>query len=125
LLAPLPSLARIHFAARLCLSPYTVQDHLTAIFDKAGVRSRRQLVASLFFEHYAPRLGTPVAQRGWLTRRRRHVRSTHHLRSHRSSAPAGDKLCEKIIRPTVMARASACCCLPLTDLPTSRSIGIR
>jgi len=58
-------LARIHFAARLCLSPYTVQDHLTAIFDKAGVRSRRQLVASLFFEHYAPRLGTPVDQRGW------------------------------------------------------------
>jgi DNA-binding CsgD family transcriptional regulator len=41
-------------AATLGVSPYTVQDHLTAIFDKTGVRTRGELVGQVFLEHYAP-----------------------------------------------------------------------
>ncbi len=43
-------------AERLHLSPWTVQDHLKAIFEKTGAGTRGELVARLFFEHYAPRL---------------------------------------------------------------------
>jgi DNA-binding CsgD family transcriptional regulator len=38
-------------AGRLYLSPYTVQDHLKAIFEKLEVSSRGQLVARLFVDH--------------------------------------------------------------------------
>jgi len=47
-------------AQRLFLSPWTVQDHLKAIFEKTGTGTRGELVAHLFFEHYAPRLTEPA-----------------------------------------------------------------
>lgn len=51
-------IARGHDTAQiargLCLSGHTVRDHVKAIFEKVGVRSRGELVATLFAEHYAP-----------------------------------------------------------------------
>jgi DNA-binding CsgD family transcriptional regulator len=35
-------------AQRLFISPWTVQDHVTAIFDKVGVRNRRDLAGEVF-----------------------------------------------------------------------------
>jgi DNA-binding CsgD family transcriptional regulator len=40
----------------LYISEYTVQDHLSNVFDKVGVRSRRALLKRLFFDNLYPEL---------------------------------------------------------------------
>jgi DNA-binding CsgD family transcriptional regulator len=54
-------------AARLVVSGYTVQDHLKSVFDKTGVRSRRELVATILRQHYLPQAkhGRPVGPAGF------------------------------------------------------------
>jgi DNA-binding CsgD family transcriptional regulator len=54
-------------AQHLFLSEHTVHDYLKVIYAKVGVRSRAELTAQVFFEHYAPRLadGTNVSADGW------------------------------------------------------------
>ena len=43
-------LATREIAATLCITEYTVQEHLSHIFDKVGVRGRRPLLKRLFFD---------------------------------------------------------------------------
>lgn len=54
-------------ALALGVSPFTVQDHLKAVFAKVGVQSRAELVATLYVQHYEPRrnAGATPSPYGW------------------------------------------------------------
>jgi DNA-binding CsgD family transcriptional regulator len=60
-------LATREIADRLHITANTVQDHLKSIFDKTGVRSRRELVTTILQEQYLPRAMArrPVGRTGF------------------------------------------------------------
>jgi DNA-binding CsgD family transcriptional regulator len=60
----LRGLSTDEIAVELIVSPMTVQQHLKAVFDKVGVRSRRELTARIFSEHYRPGFVTGVSAAG-------------------------------------------------------------
>ncbi|MEQ8145345.1 helix-turn-helix transcriptional regulator [Streptomyces sp. OP7] len=43
------------------LSPHTVQNHLKSVFGKTDVRSRQDLVATLFARHNLPDMSPPAS----------------------------------------------------------------
>ncbi|MEQ4723723.1 helix-turn-helix transcriptional regulator [Nonomuraea sp. B19D2] len=47
-------LSTAEIATALFISPHTVRDHLKAVFGKAGISSRGELVAQLFAEPHRP-----------------------------------------------------------------------
>jgi DNA-binding CsgD family transcriptional regulator len=53
----------------LHITSNTVRDHFKIIFDKVGVRSRRELMGQVFAQHYQPRMvsGQELNADGWFT----------------------------------------------------------
>ena len=54
----LRGLSTAEVSGELYITPNTVRDPFKAIFDKVGVRSRRELVGRVFAQHYQPRMAT-------------------------------------------------------------------
>ena len=54
----LRGLSTAEVSEELHITPNTVRDHFKSIFDKVGVRSRRELVGQVFAQHYQPRMVT-------------------------------------------------------------------
>jgi DNA-binding CsgD family transcriptional regulator len=54
----LRGLSTAEVSGELYITPNTVRDHFKSIFDKVGVRSRRELVGQVFAQHYQPRMAT-------------------------------------------------------------------
>jgi DNA-binding CsgD family transcriptional regulator len=52
----LRGLSTAEVSEELYITPNTVRDHFKAIFDKVGVRSRRELVGQVFAQHYQPHM---------------------------------------------------------------------
>ena len=65
----LRGLSTAEVSEQLHITPNTVRDHFKAIFDKVGVRSRRELVGQVFAQHYQPRMATGQEPNidGWFT----------------------------------------------------------
>ena len=63
----LRGLSTAEVSGELHITPNTVRDHFKAIFDKAGVRSRRELVGQIFAQQYQPRMATghKLDTNGW------------------------------------------------------------
>lgn len=65
----LHGLSTAEVSRELHITPNTVRDHFKAIFDKTGVRSRRELVGQVFAQQYQPRMATghELDTDGWFT----------------------------------------------------------
>jgi DNA-binding CsgD family transcriptional regulator len=65
----LRGLSTAEVSGELHITPNTVRDHFKAIFDKVGVRSRRELVGQVFAQQYQPRMATGhgLDPDGWFT----------------------------------------------------------
>ena len=65
----LRGLSTAEVSEELHITPNTVRDHFKAIFDKVGVRSKRELVGQVFAQQYQTRMATGhvLDADGWFT----------------------------------------------------------